>query len=334
MQTLFSTDAVHPRDRFDFWHETACREIVIHDSQPQSRQAFRALLATECLGAVRLVRIETSAMRAWRTPRHAAGIDADELLVCRQLSGSLLLEQDGREASLEPGDIVIIDPALPYGVDLAEDSAMLVLKMPRRAFEARNGRARALVGRSLSASWPEVGLASSFLALLPAYAGRVGGASAAMLSEVIPDVLAAAIAADGSSRRLSTARASVLAALRAAVDTRLSNPGLTGSRVAAAAGVSLRYANAVLAAEGTSLARLIQRRRLERCRRALEDPQDRRSLGEIAFGWGFVDLSHFGRRFKAAYGVTPSSYRKQVRRAQAGAAPGRRKPGTSTTSAS
>jgi AraC family transcriptional activator of tynA and feaB len=59
-----------------------------------------------------------------------------------------------------------------------------------------------------------------------------------------------------------------------------------------------------------SIMRLVQARRLERCRAALEDPgQARRSVSEIAFGWGFSDMTHFGRRFKAAYGILPSEYR-------------------------
>ena len=73
----------------------------------------------------------------------------------------------------------------------------------------------------------------------------------------------------------------------------------------------MRYANAILASEDTSIMRLIQARRLERCRRALEDPlQAHRRVSEIAYGWGFSDMTHFGRKFKAAFGVPPSEYRK------------------------
>ena len=99
-----------------------------------------------------------------------------------------------------------------------------------------------------------------------------------------------------------------------AIETRLSDPALDGEAVAAAAGVSVRYANSVLAEEGTSIARYIQKRRLERCRRALEDPQQaHRSLSEIAYGWGFSEMTHFGRSFRKAYGMLPSVYRKLAR---------------------
>jgi len=85
----------------------------------------------------------------------------------------------------------------------------------------------------------------------------------------------------------------------------------TLEEVAAAAGVSVRYANALLAQEGTSIARLVQSRRLDRCHKALKDPlQAHRTVAEIASSWGFSDMTHFGRRFKAAYGVLPSELRR------------------------
>jgi hypothetical protein len=59
--------------------------------------------------------------------------------------------------------------------------------------------------------------------------------------------------------------------------------------------------------------RLIQAKRLERCRRALEDPlQAHRTWTEIAGGWGFSNMTHFSRRFKSAYGVLPSKFRSLV----------------------
>jgi AraC-like DNA-binding protein len=117
---------------------------------------------------------------------------------------------------------------------------------------------------------------------------------------------------EGGRPRISSARSLALLNVHAAVEARLADPALDAESVASAAGLSVRYANAVLAQEGTSITRLIQTRRLARCRRALEDPlQGHRTISEIAYGSGFSDMTHFGRRFKAAFGLSPRDYRGQ-----------------------
>ena len=89
------------------------------------------------------------------------------------------------------------------------------------------------------------------------------------------------------------------------------DPGLDGHKVADIVGISVRYANAILAEQDLSLHRLILSRRLSHCRVALEDPnQMHRTIAEIAHGWGFSDMTHFGRCFKAAYGASPREYQK------------------------
>jgi AraC family transcriptional activator of tynA and feaB len=99
--------------------------------------------------------------------------------------------------------------------------------------------------------------------------------------------------------------------VRSIIEASLQDPRLNAAAIASTAGISVRYANSVLADEHTSISRLIQERRLERCRRALEDPaQSHRSVSEIAYAWGFSDMTHFGRKFRHAFGPLPSEYRR------------------------
>ena len=122
------------------------------------------------------------------------------------------------------------------------------------------------------------------------------------IAEQALDLVALAFSAETqqSGSSLSSSRATTLLRLKSVIGSRLHETDLRPAAVAAGAGISIRYANALLSAEGTSLERHILDRRLERCRRALEDPrQAHRTVGEIAFAWGFSDLSHFARRFKA-----------------------------------
>jgi AraC family transcriptional regulator, positive regulator of tynA and feaB len=311
VKTIFSTDEVHPRDRFDFWHSVACRTIVAHDSIPACRQGFRAEVRCGVLAEIGLIQIHSDGFHFTRGGRHA---DSEDLLICRQLSGQMTLEQCGREISLSSGSFMLLDPRVPYTGSYSSAASWLVLKVPRHFLESRLGRAPQVMSVAVDPVQGEAVLAASLLAMLPDIADRLEkGASEELVREQILDLVALSIgnAMARESARVSSARAVVLMKVRSAIESRLADPGLDSRSVAQAAGVSLRYANATLSGEGTSIGRLIQSRRLLRCRRALEDPaQSHRTVSEIAYGWGFSDMTHFGRRFKAAFGELPSEYRK------------------------
>ncbi|HEV7448359.1 MAG TPA: helix-turn-helix domain-containing protein [Steroidobacteraceae bacterium] len=312
MKTIFSTADVRPRDRFDSWHAAARKYIIDHDSRPACRLTFAAKLCCAALDEMTLVSFECSPMIAAHTSRHVSQTTPDELFVCRELTGSMLIEQSSREVALKAGDVTLVDPRLPYSARFSSDSSLLVLKVPRQRLEARVGRTGHMVARVMSPAHEENGFVSDFLALLPAHVERLGLTASTVADQAL-DLLAVALAKMGgvSGPRVSSARFVVLTRLRSAIEKQLTNPALDPAAAAAAAGVSVRYANAVLADENTSVARLIQTRRLERCRQALCDfTQAHRSISEIAYCWGFSDMTHFGRRFRAAYGLLPSEYRK------------------------
>ena len=312
MKTIFSTAEVRPRDRFDSWLAAARKYIIDHDSRPDCRLTFAAKLCCAALDEMTLVSFECSPMEAAHTSWHVSQTTPDELLVCRELTGTMLFEQSSREAALKPGDVTLLDPRLPYSARFSTDCSLLVLKVPRQRLEARVGRIGNMVARVMRPAHEENGFVSDFLALLPAHVERLGLAAATVADQAL-DLLALALAKMGgvTGPQVSSARFVVLTRLRSAIEKQLTNPALDPTAAAAAAGVSVRYANAVLADENTSVARLIQTRRLERCRQALCDfTQAHRSISEIAYCWGFSDMTHFGRRFRAAYGLLPSEYRK------------------------
>jgi AraC family transcriptional activator of tynA and feaB len=312
METVFSTDRVHHRDRFDYWHEIACRDIVRHDCQPRCAATFQAAIQKGALGGIELISFENSPMDVIHDRRHIAQAEAEEIFVCRQLHGELLIEQDGCEATLTPGCLALLDPLRDYRARFTE-CRLLVLKLPRRALEARTGKIRQFTARVLKPVEPESKLVSSFVGMLPTYAGQLRAETESVLEKQTIELIAAALRSGvaGEQRELSSASSLVMMNVRAAIESKLNDPRLDSAGVAEKAGVSVRYANAVLAKQGTSIMRLVQERRLIRCRVALADPsQGKRTISEIAYGWGFSDMTHFARKFKAAYGMSPSDFRR------------------------
>ena len=315
MRELFSTDGVHRRDGFELWHEVACRTIINHESRPKDRFRFQAKIAADDLGAIRVVRLINSAMHVFHGVRHVARSTSDDLFLCRQSEGTLALEQEAREVLLAAGDIVLLDPRLPYTGRFSERSELLIFKLPREALEARVGKTQSIVARALERGDAETRLASSFIAMLPTHTSGMGDTARQAIANQTLDLIALSLAAamQKATYTLSSAHASVSIRIRTAIEARLQDRRLDVRIAADAAGVSVRYGNAVLRQEGTSIARLILERRLDRCRKALVDPRNvRRSVSEIACGWGFCDMTHFGRSFRRAYGTSPSDYRSSI----------------------
>lgn len=208
---------------------------------------------------------------------------------------------------------MLLDPRVPYAAKFSAESRMLVIKVPRRLLEARVGPVGEVTARPVKPLTAESSLTSEFLARLPIFTGKLNPTTEEIVENQVLDLVAVSLGACivGARPRISSARSLVRMKLRAAIEARLTDPTLDPRTVAGAAGISVRYANAVLAEEDTSIARFIQERRLARCRWALEDPlQAHRTVSEIAQSWGFSDMTHFGRRFRAAYGVLPSECRR------------------------
>jgi AraC family transcriptional activator of tynA and feaB len=311
VKRIFSTDDIAPRDRYDCWHEIVRKQTIEHDSYPDSRMTFEATLDAADIGDLSLVSFETAAMSVVHEKRHFDA-NAGELLLVRQIAGNLTLEQNAHRVGLEPGHMTLIEPQMIYSARFTNLSRLLVVKFPRRSLAARVGRTDAFIARPLAPQPGEAGLLSQILGLLPEHTESLGSGAPRVADQVL-DLLAVMLSkADaGATPRLSHSRAMLGMQLRAAVDRHLQDPAITSDSIAKSVGISLRYANAILGDEETSVSRLILTRRLERCRQALADPtQMHRSISSIAFAWGFSDMTHFGRRFRGSFGLLPSEYRK------------------------
>ena len=163
MDRIFSTDSLHPRDRFDYWHEVASERIIGHRSRPENRSTFEAELHAGTLADIGLLLVTNSPMGAVRTPRHVARVADDNLLICLQLAGKVIFEQDGREAVLQENDFCLMDPLRTSNVNFFDGSKILVVKLARHSVEARVGKTHDMTARSISRGGSIGSLTASFL---------------------------------------------------------------------------------------------------------------------------------------------------------------------------
>jgi len=135
------------------------------------------------------------------------------------------------------------------------------------------------------------------------------------LAENVLDLLATLFGERVGTEQADTAalRRSLLLQVCAWIDANLGEPCLDPDAIARAHHISVRYLHRLFHDEGTSVARWVRERRLDNCRRDLEDPaQAERGVVSIARRWGFADPAHFSKIFKASYGEPPGAYRCAV----------------------
>jgi AraC-like DNA-binding protein len=316
MAIVHSTSTVHPRDRLSYWLEVATRAFVRHEFTSSTGPSFLGDLHTGQLNGLGVSQYTCDPCRITRSARDIARSDSDDILLSLNLSGKGLHTQGGRQAVNEKGSFLLIDCRYPYATVYPERIQSITIKIPRKGLEARLGNLTGLTARAISARGAVAGLTSGFLSMLPSRVDTLDTAAASKLAEQALDLIALAVAEEAgqSGPTLSSVRTTALFRLKSVIETHLREPHLRPAAVAAETGISVRYANTLLSHEGLSIERYILCRRLERCRSALEDPtQSHRQIGEIAFSWGFSDLSHFVRRFRTAYGLTPGDYRRRAR---------------------
>jgi AraC family transcriptional regulator, positive regulator of tynA and feaB len=315
LKVVFATSRVHARDRLAYWREEAAKAYVSHEFSTSVGRSFQGVIRAGTLGALELALFSCDQCTVDRTAACLKSSYDDELLVGLQVKGRMALHQDGRDAVTSPGDMFLMDPRRPFSIDVHPGILSLAIKVPRWELQARLGDVSALTARPISNRGPEAALASSFLGLLIERADAIGEPAAGKIAQQALDLVALAFEASipRGRARLSSSRTTTLLRLKAIIEAKLHDPTLKPTLAAAAAGISVRYANALLAQEGTSLERFIMRRRLQRCRQALEDPaQTHRPVGDIAYACGFSDVSHFARRFKTQFGCSPSECRSRA----------------------
>jgi AraC family transcriptional activator of tynA and feaB len=315
MQKVLTTSDAQPRDRLAYWYDVASKVFVDHECRIGGPSTFDVTLHHAELGKIDVVDINSVGLHeASRPARSIAHGEDDVFFLCLQVSGTSAVSQDGRHTTIHPGDFVLQDAQRPYSCRYSPDWRQIIIKIPHRAMKARLAPSSQLTACAVRHTTGIGGLASDYVRMIRSRIDDLPPTAHGPICEQALDLIALALAAEGGKDRpaLSSARATALLHLRTAIECRLRDPALDPGMAAAAAGISVRYANALLAEEGSSLERLIVWRRLERCRLDLEDAsQNHRTISELAYAWGFSDLSHFNRRFKAAFGSSPREHRRQ-----------------------
>ena len=315
MTVTCDTSTVPLAERADLWIAVTSEMFVPLECTPHDRAAFRGHLTGGTIGPVHLCSLEVSPHTIRRTRTLAANTKGDQYKLSLLLGGEALIVQDERNAVLRPGDFAIYDCSRPYTIVGNDPFRMLVCALPHDVI----GLPAERVARITATRMPgRGGIAWAMTPFLKRLANLVirdeGPPDVHRVAESVVDLVeslcVSAMGDDVSPRAQS--RAELLLRIRAYIEAHLDDPDLAPTQIASAHFVSKRYLHKLAESEGTTVARWIRERRLERCRRDLVDQRCRdETVSSIGIRWGLTDAAHFSRLFRDAFGCSPTEYRQR-----------------------
>ena len=304
--------------RAESMRAVAARIIPVELDFPEAGPVVRGMLAD--IGALRISSIRSNVTKVERTPHLARDDLAPSLMLGLQVSGSSLVIQEGREAVVRPGDLVVYSSTSQYTLVDSEGYRQHQFRMPLEKLALPWDVVRQVTATRLSPGHPVADLAAVYFRHLAgrpsAFADAGGDAVSQPSMELIRAVISTHLDVTSTTARESL-RATLQMRILEYVRAHLGDPTLSAAQIAAEHHISVRHLYNVLAAGGISLGEWIRSRRLEACRDELGRGLSQHvTIASVARRWGFRDASSFGRLFRAEYGLSPREWRETAARAR------------------
>nr|WSY57631.1 helix-turn-helix domain-containing protein [Streptomyces sp. NBC_00886] len=304
-------------ERLGGFCELVARDMAPHDIVAERVSDFPASATLLPLGdRIGVSGVAFPAMQSIRTRRLIRRSDPELWILALVVSGAMQREQGRNRVTPFPGDLVLYDTSQPYWASIATDDVAqsIVLHLPRALVPVPEQALRRLVATALPSRTGTGALLAQLLRGLVEQAPRLGAGETTRLTSAVVDLTTAFLAgvSEVQGPRTGEARkAALLHQIKFFVRSRLGEPGLTPTAIAAAHHISPRTLHYLFRDDGRTVGEFIREERLERCRADLADPRlASRSIAAIAAGAGFSGAATFSRAFKARYGIPPGELRR------------------------
>ncbi|UZR27232.1 AraC family transcriptional regulator [Methylococcus mesophilus] len=314
---VISSDELPEKDRYPMWREMISLKMMGLDCSHADPRPFFYRAKFFSLGCGKLARGMMTTGKYHRTSKLIAADGRDDFAFNINVAGRWEHAQSQRRVVLDgPGVTLVNIGTASEGVVassvLGEYAEYVSLSIPRQVLLKRFPRADRLL-------MTPIGDPAS-LRLLNTYLRSIERDNISddpdlsrLVGEHVLDILIYMLGrcrdVDGEGLA-GGVRAARLAALGHYLEKNYRCQSLSVDEVARALNISRRYFFDLMDETGESFTEMLNRLRLERARRLLEDPKYLNlGIADIAFDSGFSDISYFYRQFRRRFGEAPGAFR-------------------------
>ena len=310
----WTSQALPPHRQFDAWREVIVDAHLSWDIPKIACERFPAYMRQHRVEGLRLTDCTASAqVSGTRTRAQIAHDDEAYLTVVMIAQGAETLRfGDDREVHLTEGLFTLWDSTRPMAFTTGDSLRQMSLLVPEAQLLRRLPRIRDLVGRPIDGQHGVGGLFIDHFRTLMQRLGELPAASRHSVLDTTLDLLTLCLG-EQPSLPAPRLRQVLLEQVQRHIETHLTEASLGVASLARAFGMTERNMHKLFEPTGTTVSAHVRARRLAMCRRDLEGTTlAARQIAEIASHWGFSDASHFGKVFRATYGLSPRECRAQA----------------------
>jgi AraC-like DNA-binding protein len=314
---IWNTEELPDHEQFAYWREVLCEAFVaLRPERPREQHAgrFPSRVTAHPLSTVNVTTVQSKAHHVIRGDAEIRKSPREVYFLNLQLAGRCRYETEGRETIVGPNQFAIVDSTRPYFLDFMDDWNVFSFRIPRHMLRPLLQAPDCSTGICVSS---DHALGEITIAFLKSVAMRMGDLPMEAMEPLAGDLVNLAALSLGATeetrmgQRRSTRRG-LYAAIVSFIEANLADPLLSAPTVAAHFGISIRYLHRVFEETDKTFGQIVLERRLLRCAKELDTSVDSR-ISDVAFRWGFGDISHFNRSFRQRFGSSPRAYRCRQR---------------------
>jgi AraC-like DNA-binding protein len=318
MKKYLTTSGLIDNAKFDYWQDIVNEHFVKLTCRPgisNKYKQFDANLSCNKLSCLGLLEVCASAQSVTRSPKRFS--EDDYLLLTLQKKGSMEITQDGRRTVLSPGDIGVYDSRRPYFINLKNEFHMQTLKIPFDVLDINNYKTDTITAKKIVTCTPINFIFSSLMSNLFSMNEPTDYLEGKEVFDLFNTGLNKFIS-HNSGVKFDGYNTDVnidLHRVRDFIQSNLSHPSMSVDLICKELGISRSSLYRIFSSEGGNISNYIWRQRVYKLKVLLEsNAYYKKTITELAFGVGFSSSSHASVLFKDYVGMTPSQYRRSLKK--------------------